>query len=271
MVRPMKEKLVTVIMGVYNSQGKQLIRAVKSIEKQTYKNWEFIICDDGSSSEETISTLKKLSNVDSRIRILWNNKNKGLAYSLNYCISEAKGDYIARMDDDDVSLSTRLKKEICFLDNHPEYGFVSTNYYVVNNGIKYVREMNETPVSSSFLWTSPFLHPATVFRKKALLLVKGYSTKKETWRAEDYDLFMRMYSVGVYGYNIQQPLYKYYINNNSSKNQYIYRIYEAKIRFEDFRKLKISLFKTIIFSVKPLIVGLMPLNLLNMLKGRLKD
>lgn len=260
---------ISIIMGVHNSPKKKCIKAIESIKHQTYQDWEFLICDDGST-DDTFNFLKKITKSDNRIKILSNSSNRGLASALNTCLKKAKGKFIARMDDDDISLSDRLQIELEYLKNHPQYGFVSTNYIQIGNNTSHVVKMKEKPTKQDFLWTSPFLHPATMFRKDSLVKVGGYHIAKETWRAEDYDLFMRMYALGMYGYNIQIPLYEYYVGQSAvkKKSKYIYRIYEAKIRFKNFKKLGFPLYKIIIFSLKPLIIGLLPKSLIYFIRTK---
>lgn len=114
---------VSIIMGVYNGFGR-MDRSIQSIINQTYKDWEFIICDDGST-DDTYMKLQEYAALDNRIVVLKNAHNSGLAQSLNNCLSVAKGEYVARMDDDDYSHSERLEKEVYFLNQHPEYAIVA--------------------------------------------------------------------------------------------------------------------------------------------------
>ena len=117
---------VSVIMGVYNCKDKKMLKkSIDSIINQTYSNWEYIICNDGST-DNTLEELNKIVQVDSRIKVISYDKNKGLNYALNMCLKEAKGTYIARQDDDDISLKERFKKQVDFLDKHSEYAIVGT-------------------------------------------------------------------------------------------------------------------------------------------------
>ena len=100
--------LVTIAMPVYNA-GKYLRLAVLSIVNQTFEDWELLIVDDGST-DFSLESIKDIE--DSRIRILWDGENKGLAARLNECIDQASGKYIARMDQDDVSYPERLERQI---------------------------------------------------------------------------------------------------------------------------------------------------------------
>lgn len=264
----MEEPSISIIMGVHNLSPRWK-DAIKSIRKQTCQDWECIICDDGSS-DDSFDKLKKLESKDKRFIIIRNQKNLGLAAALNKCIKYAKGEFIARMDDDDKSMVERLAIERVFLRNHPEYSFVSSNY-LIDNGKKLTNKKNiECPKAENFLWTSPFLHPATMFRKEDLERVHGYSEGKLTSKSEDYNLYMKLYSIGFKGYNIQKPLYIYYIGskNLTRRSQYIYRIYDVKVRLDGFRALKIPPYKYFPFLLKPLVVGLIPTRLLLLLKDK---
>ena len=127
---------VSIIMGVYNCKNLDLLKnSIDSIINQTFKDWEFIICNDGST-DATLDNLNKLKALDQRIKIITYEENKGLAYALNECIKYADGEYIARQDDDDVSYSERIEKQVKFLENNPQYAVVGTNADVYDsNGI----------------------------------------------------------------------------------------------------------------------------------------
>lgn len=196
---------VSVIMGVYNSKNFDLLRkSVESILHQTYKDYEFIICSDGSTDEVT-DELNKLAQLDSRIKIIAYKKNRGLNHALNKCLSLSRGKYIARQDDDDISQIERLEKQVRFLNENLEYSIVGTCANVFDdNGIWGEYRVPEQPGKEDFLWNSPFMHPTIMIRKDDLLSVEGYREVKETRRCEDYDLFMNLYSMGYKGYNIQE-------------------------------------------------------------------
>ena len=100
--------LVSVIMGTYEPDLSELAAAVRSIRMQTLASWELLICDDGSL-EETYRGIRKIAASDRRIRIARNGRNRGLAYALNRCIRNAGGEFIARMDADDISRPERLR------------------------------------------------------------------------------------------------------------------------------------------------------------------
>lgn len=251
--------LISVIMGVYNCKDKILLKqSVESIINQSFKDWEFIICNDGST-DNTLQYLYDIQKLDSRIKIITYEKNQGLAYALNICINNAQGIYIARQDDDDISYSNRFEEQINIFKKFPQYSLIGTNADVYDNeGIWGELKMEEYPSKNSFLWTNPFAHPTTMIKLSALKNVGGYRVSKETRRCEDYDLFMRMYANGVKGYNIQFKLYKYKVINNEKKYRPMkYRIDEAIVRFKGYKLLRLYP-KAIFFIFKPIIIGLIP-------------
>ena len=132
----MSNILVTVVMGVYNQHNTaELEEAVQSILAQSMREWELIICDDGSEGEAA-RNLKNYENRDPRIRVIRHSENEGLAATLNTCIAQAKGKYIARMDADDISRPKRLERQYQFLEKHIQYAFTGCNADLIDeNGI----------------------------------------------------------------------------------------------------------------------------------------
>lgn len=249
---------VTIVMGVYNCKNKTyLYRSVNSIINQSFKDWKLLLIDDGST-DQTLSMLYKVASLDERIRVLNYKPNHGLAYALNYGIENADSEYIARMDDDDISRSDRLDKQIEFLDAHREYGFVGSIANVFNdNGIWGILKMPEKPCVKDFLWNIPFIHPSMVFRKEVFELC-CYSTDEINRRCEDYTLVMDLYSKDVIGYNIQETLLDYYIANDSKKYRPMKdRVTEAIVRYRGYKKNRILL-RGIPYILKPIILGLIP-------------
>lgn len=251
---------ISVIMGVYNCKNYEILKAsVMSIVSQTYKDWEFIICDDGSTNN-TMGMLSEIAKIDERIKIIGYKENKGLANALNTCIQEAMGEYIARQDDDDVSLPDRFEKQIAFLKNNNEYSMVGTLANVFDeNGIWGKYKLDELVTQKSFLWNSPFLHPSLIIKKKDIVKVGGYRIAKETRRCEDYDLWMRMYAQGMKGYNLQEVLFNYRIVNDPNKKYrpIKYRIDEAIVRFKGYKAMGILL-KGFPYIFKPIVIGMIP-------------
>lgn len=265
-----KKPLVSVIMGVYNQYSQiELMQAVNSILVQTLSDFEFIIYDDGSEGEAA-EYIRNLEQTDSRIRIIRNNKNCGLAFSLNRCIGEARGSYLARMDADDISLPDRLKKEYEFLESHQEYGWVGCNAKVFEHEkIWGTLAMAENPNQYNFLPFSPYVHPSVMFRRELFEEGNAYSVQAETLRCEDYELFMRLYQQGLRGYNLQEVLFLYRQGVASYKKRTMKaRINEAKIRAAYFSRMDLPKEKQFIYTLRPVITGLIPYRMVAWYKMR---
>lgn len=260
---------VSIVMGVYNSKNKNALRkSIESIQAQTLKDWEFIICDD-ASTDNSLQIVKDIIQNDSRIKIIQNNVNKGLAETLNRAIKLAKGTYIARMDDDDISHPERLAKQVLFLEEHSEYDFVGSCANVYNNqGIWGYLQMPEKPTVNDFLWNIPFIHPTMMFKKSIFDKYICYESDEFNRRCEDYTLVMDLYSRGIIGYNIQEALLDYYVENGKKKYRPMKdRISEAIVRWRGYRKNHILL-KGLPYIVKPIILGLIPQFIFRAIKKR---
>jgi glycosyltransferase involved in cell wall biosynthesis len=236
-------------------------RSIASIVCQTYQDWEFLICND-ASTDGSMQILLDWAEKDKRISVVENERNIGLAASLNRLLDQARGEYIARMDGDDVSLPGRFEKQVEFLDQNPAYAFVGSSCYLFDETGEWgKRNTIEKPAKENFLWGTRFAHPTVMLRRDALASVGGYRVSRETMRGEDFDLWMRMYARGFIGYNIQEPLFRYYESRNPvRKRKYRYRIDEAIIRAKGYRQLGL-LPRGVPYVIKPLLVGLIPYDL----------
>lgn len=200
---------ISIIMGIYNCAD-TLQEAIDSILQQTYKDWELVLCDDGSLDDTYKVASGYQKQYPGKIILLRNKENKGLNYTLNRCLKQASGEYVARMDGDDISLPTRLEKEIEFLEMHPEYAIVSTPMIFFDEKGDWGRSYSiEKPVKKDFIKHSPvFCHAPCMIRREAYLAVNGYTEDKRMLRFEDINLWYKLYAKGYTGYNLQEPLYK---------------------------------------------------------------
>lgn len=256
---------ISVIMGIYNCAS-TLSEAILSIVNQTYDNWELIMCDDGSSDSTYEVALEYKEKYPDKIVLLKNEKNMGLNYTLNRCLEAAQEEYIARMDGDDISLPTRLEKEICFLNEHTEYAIVSCPmvYFDENGDFRTGKACGE-PDINLFAKGTPFCHAPCMVRKEAYDAVNGYAISKQRLRVEDWDLWVRMYEKGFRGYNLDEPLYKMRDDRNAySRRKFKYRINEARVGASAVKKLHLSPLNYL-YSARPIIVGLLPRPLYNYL------
>lgn len=252
---------ISVIIGMYNTPSKEMLStSLKSILNQTFKDFELIICDDGSSND-CIKWAKEICVGDKRVKFIKNDCNRGLAYTLNHCLEVANGEYIARMDDDDESHLDRFEKQVEFLDEHNEYGLVGSNMNLFDEerGIWGLRKYPEIVKKEDFLYRVAVPHPTIMARRSAYDVVNGYRDLPETLRVEDYDCFMRMFARGVKMYNFQEPLFNYREDSRcAKKKKYKYRFNEMLVRKNGFKELGINKLKSVPYIVKPLIAGLIP-------------
>ena len=260
--------ILSIITGAYNAAScPHFHKSIMSILDQSFSDFEFIICDDGST-DETYEVLKRYAQADPRIKLLQNEKNLGLAPTLNKCLEQATGSYIARHDCDDYNAKDRFEKQLAYLEKHKNIAVLGTAAYLFDDvGIWGLDLMPKEVTNKDFLFTSPYKHGSVIFRKEALLKANGYRVAKETLRTEDYDLFMRMQTF-CKGENLLEPLYYFCEDSVTRKRRkYRYRINEAKVRAIGFKKLGLMP-KAIPYVIKPLLVGLIPGSILFKLQNK---
>ena len=197
-------------MSVYNGE-KYLKLAVESILNQSYSDFEFIIINDGST-DGSLNILKRFKEQDERIKII-SRENKGLVYSLNEGVNLAQGEYIVRMDADDISEPNRFEKQLQYMqiNNQVVCGSYAT---IINSSGEKIGEMNYPPfaekIKSFALLHNPFVHPSVMFKKDIFLKVGGY--KRFFKYIEDYELWTRI----VFKYksgNIPERFLRYRVHN----------------------------------------------------------
>lgn len=244
-------------MGIYNCTN-TLKEALDSLFNQSYKNFKIILCDDGST-DNTFEVATMIANTHDNVVLLKNDSNKGLNYTLNRCLDEADTEYVARMDGDDISLSTRLEKEIEFLDKHPEYDIVSCPMIYFDEGGDFrIGKTNEYPSKIDFIHGTPICHAPCMVRTSAMKKVGGYSVSKKLLRVEDYHLWMKLYAIGAKAYNIQEPLYKMRDDRNAKKRRtWANRCNEIYVRHIGFKMLGLPWY-TQIYALRPLLAYLAP-------------
>lgn len=255
---------LSVVMATYNDgTGNSLKCAVNSVLGQTYRNFEFIICDD-ASTDNTWQILNEFARQDSRIHVIRNKQNRKAGYSRNRAIHLARGQYIAIMDSDDVLHPQRLELQIKFLESHVKYGFVGCGgrffHTELNDGTEDFI-LPETPRSEDLLFSLPFIHASCMFRREVLISIGGYDTSPKRIRVEDYDMLLRVYEAGYCGANMPDILY--YIRkdeNQYRRRKYRYRFNEADMKYQACRRMGVWP-SGIVYVIKPLIVGVFPVRL----------
>lgn len=209
---------ISVIMGIYNCAS-TLQEALDSLYNQTYQDFEIILCDDGSiDSTYEVALENKLTH--DNVVLLRNEHNLGLNATLNKCLSVAKGEYIARMDGDDISMPSRFEVEVDFLDTHPEYAVVSTPCNAFDeNGIYRIGIGQGEVKPKDFLLHPPVCHAPCMVRVEAYKAVNGYSVDDKLLRVEDYHLWFKLYSAGYKLYQMHDSLYLMRDDRNACKRR----------------------------------------------------
>ena len=174
---------VSVIIGIYNC-APTLVEALDSLYSQTYQNFKVILCEDGSS-DNTYEVAEQYATQHDNIILIRNEKNMGLNHTLNRCLELADTEYVARMDGDDISLPERFEKEVRFLDEHPEYAFVSSPmiYFDEQGEFRRGKQLNN-PTGIDFLNGRTFCHAPVMMRRTAYEAVGGYTVSDFLLRLE---------------------------------------------------------------------------------------
>ncbi len=199
---------ISVIMAIYNC-AQYLSEAINSILNQTYTNWELILCDDASTDETYQVATEYKKRYPNKIILIQNEKNSKLSYSLNHCLKYATGEYVARMDGDDICAPERFEKQVNYLKAHPEYQVVGTDmqHFNEHTGMADVVKSVANPNYYSLRNHIPYHHATIMTYKFVYDKVGGYTVSERTVRAQDYDLWFRFYHEGFNGNNIHEPLY----------------------------------------------------------------
>lgn len=235
--------LVSIIMGIYNCE-ETLEEAVNSILTQSYQSWELVICDDGSTDRtyEIAESYQKV--LPNKIKLIINETNKGLNYTLNRCLTLARGKYIARMDGDDISLPLRLEKEVAFLEANPEFSIVSSPMIFFDEAGDWGKgKAIEIPQIRDFVFHAPFhCHAPCMIRSEAMRKVDGYTVDSRLLRYEDCNLWYKLYSNGYRGYNFQEPLYKMRDDRNAyHRRSASSRLRSVYVQYIGFRMIRMPL------------------------------
>lgn len=221
----------SIILPAYNAE-KYIAKSISSILNQTYKNFELIIIDDGST-DNTLKEVNKFN--DSRIKIIKNEENLGLPKTLNKAIYLSKGKYIARADADDEWIDKdKLKRQINFLEENPKYALVGTGAICVDkNGkylYKYLKPKTNKKIKKTILGYNCFIHSSVVFKKSIAKEVGLYSEDDiDINVAQDYSLWLKL-GVKWKLYNLPHHSIKYMVNQNSHGRKNIKKQIKTSIK-----------------------------------------
>lgn len=248
---------VSVLMTVYNRE-KYLSEAVESILNQTFTDFEFVIVDDGST-DRSLAILKKFAKLDKRIILLQNETNQGIVKSVTTGIHNCHGQFIARMDSDDVSLPTRLKKEYEYLTAHPKISAVGTGFeFMDQEGIKtggyVIRPVDPIQTRYEMYYHCMLHNPTTMSRSDFYKLFNERNLERTNVANADYAFWMRKNSTCLYS-NIPEKLFLYRLHPGRISSTHMTpqrdtAVTASKLAFEELlgRNISFDSIKSFYFS-----------------------
>lgn len=232
--------MVSVILPAYNA-GPYITEAINSILNQTYTNFELIIIND-CSTDNTEQQILDIT--DPRIQYIKNAKNSGLIYNLNLGFSLAKGKYLIRMDADDISLPSRIEKQVAFMEEHTNVGVCGTWFESFGTETKVVKyETENDAIKLRMLYQCHFCHPSVIIRKS---IIDQYHLVylEDFIHAEDYQLWASMAFLTGFA-NLPQVLLKYRIHGQNVSQKY------KDIQVENSNYVITYLFKHLDIDITP--------------------
>jgi glycosyltransferase EpsE len=253
----MMKPRVSVLIGLYNCAS-TVEESLDSVACQTYTDWEMLLCDDGST-DNTLQVARDWAKREPRARVLANDRNLGLARTLDRCIAESHGELLARQDGDDISAPDRFAKLVGALDTHPEIAVVSSWMSCFDqNGVWGMVRTSPFPEPRDFLRGSPVCHAPCMMRRAPVLAVGGYGAQPWILQVEDLFLWFRLYSAGHKAINLQEPLYRMRDDENARNRRTLARRFnETRVRWKGFGMLGLPWHKRL-WAVRPILVWALP-------------
>lgn len=232
---------ISIIMPVHNGE-RYISDAIKSVLNQTFKDFEFIIIND-FSNDKTLEIIKSFN--DPRIITINNSVQLGVAKSLNIALNETRGQYIARMDADDVCLPYRLERQYIYMKKNTKIDICGSFAYRIDSESKLSKNIWKEPTSDGeikaiMLFSCPLIHPTVFFRKETFTKHKLKYNEDYT-SAQDYELWSRVMDYVIFA-NIDEPLLFYRIHSDSITGNKLetQKVNSQKIRDYLFNKFEIT-------------------------------
>lgn len=208
---------ISVLMPIYNTHPDHLRESVSSILGQTFTDFEFLILNDSPDNTELDAIISSFR--DSRIRYVRNEYNMGISAARNKLLDMARGEYVAVMDHDDISLPERFAQEVAYLDSHPEVGVCSCRAKYIPSGEIFPGKLSNAEVKKQLMGGCPLMHPAAMLRVSVLKKRSEIKYEEAYTPAEDYRLFLRLIEHTQF-HIIPQILFKYRCHaDNTSKTK----------------------------------------------------
>jgi len=251
----MSKPTITVLMPVFNA-GDFLKPAIESILEQSFRDFEFLIINDGST-DKSRSVIESYASKDKRIVFLNRTANKGLVATLNQGLNKANGEYIARQDADDISRLDRLAKQAAFLRSNRETVIVGSSISVMDDEGQILHEhavlLNDPELRQELLVRSPFAHGSVIFRRPAAIKCGLYD--ETLWPAEDYALWLKLSSLGELA-NLDEYLYIYRehgqgvsVSNKTRQEKMLQKVrqlaWQERLRLLPKKKIDLAAYKNL--------------------------
>lgn len=187
--------LVSVLMPTFNRDGLVAL-SVESVLRQSYKNLELVVVDDGST-DGTVRAVEAVA--DDRVRIIRNVRNRGIAESRNIAVDAAEGSYFAWLDSDDIATPDRLEKQVAFLEQHPDHCLCCGNMLVIDETGTRIEgpawESTKVPLAWELLWGNPIAQSSVMIRRSTYNAA-GIRYDIRLAVSEDYDVWCKLASLG---------------------------------------------------------------------------
>lgn len=230
------KSLVSVVMPVFNTKEEHFRNAIDSIICQSYRNWELLIVDDASDNyiKKVVETY-----TDNRIKYYRLETNSGAAIARNYAINNAKGEYIAFLDSDDISLKDRLAKQLDYLAIHQDIGCVATGVEVIGNEkdkIEFNNFSTNFDIESYLIFTGNAFCQSSIMLRKSVLVNNNIKYQSKHVPAEDYGLWLDL--IGHVKFAVlpeKLTQYRFYLENISHR--------QKELQIEKCEKAQIDAFE----------------------------
>ena len=214
------QPLVSIYMPVYNAQD-YVEEAIKSIIDQTYQNWEMVIFNDGST-DTSLSIIEWMAAKDKRIRVINSHRNLGLA-GMNKAVAQCRGQFVAKMDADDLSINTRIEKQVEFLKNNPQVVAVGGQCKVIDQNGKMIgvkRFPTDPKETKKMMWTNmPIQHPSVMFNRSLLPKDFGWYENNGELVIDDVHFFFGLFQYGDIA-NLDRFVLKYRMHGANMSFKY---------------------------------------------------
>lgn len=248
-----------------------LEQAIDSILRQSFQDFEFIIVDDGST-DATARLIQERMAADSRIVYLGQERNLGIVAALNRGIAAAKGEWIVRMDHDDISEPERLEAQVNYMREHPYCIVCGSNLRLIDEHSRIIGtrryESSDRRIKRRLLHANPFAHPATIIRK-SVLREQGLPYSEAFPRNEDYDLWFRLADHGLFA-NLDACLLRYRLSRRSVRDRHCREMLQNTIRLKESHGQRLDLYARGILGMEKLLLLLPPNWLLSLFHWKMR-